>query len=164
MASRSEIEGAPVRIGPLRANQVMKVAQLRCDTFFQGSDRTVDDDAAGLRTLLEDATHEIALVAEEGDAIAGSCLFVRDEIEPAHDLGPWLAGLVVAEPFRGRGIGRRLVSAVEAHCANLDCRMIYLYTHDAEGFYAAIGWQVVERFVDQGEPMVLMSRRLAKEE
>lgn len=67
----------------------------------------------------------------------------------------------MAEPFRGRGIGRRLASAIEAHCAKLACGTLYLYTHDAEEFYAAIGWQVVERFVDQGEPMVLMSRRLA---
>ncbi len=157
-------ENAGVTIGPMRGDQVQAVARLRCDTFFQGTDRTADDDAADLRTLLEDGAYEIALVAEEGGAIAGSCLFVRDEIEPAHDVGPWLAGLVVAEPHRGRGIGRRLVSAIEAHCANLDCGTIYLYTHDAEGFYDAIGWQVVERFVDQGEPMVLMSRRLARED
>jgi predicted N-acetyltransferase YhbS len=157
-------ENAGVTIGPLREEQIAAVARLRCDAFFQGSDRTVEDDEAGLGALLADGVYGIALVAEEGGIVAGSCLFVRNEIEPAHDVGPWLAGLIVAEPFRGRGIGRRLVSAIEAHCANLDCRTIYLYTHDAEDFYAAIGWQVVERFVDQSELMVVMSRRLAEEE
>ena len=37
---------------------------------------------------------------------------------------------------------------------------IYLYTTDAEGYYEALGWQVVDRFDWDGEPFVLMCRDL----
>lgn len=148
-----------VTTGPLKEHQVETVARLRCEAFFQASDRTVEEDAEDLRQLLRDGVFEIALVPEIDGVAVGSCLIVRREIEPAHDVGPWLAGLVVAEPHRGRGTGRRLVSAIETHCATRDCRKIYLYTHDAEHFYAGLGWQVAQRFMDRGEAMVLMSKR-----
>ncbi|WP_413771478.1 GNAT family N-acetyltransferase [Mesorhizobium sp. PAMC28654] len=54
-------------------------------------------------------------MARIGDVLVGTCLMVRHELEPAHDLTPWLAGLVVEVGQRGRGIGAALVRAIEAH-------------------------------------------------
>lgn len=147
-------------IEPMKADQVDAVARLRHAAFFAGTTRTVENDARDLRILLRDDTFEIALVAEAGGVVAGTCLFVRNEIEPAHDLSPWLAGLVVAEPYRGRGIARRLVAAIEAHASRLGCNTLYLYTDDAEPLYAALGWEVVERFTQDGHEQVLMARGL----
>lgn len=150
-------------IGPMREHQVETIARLRCSAFFEGSDRTVAEDAEDLRGLLRDGVFETALAAEIGGAAVGSCLFVRNELEPAHDLTPWLAGLVVAPGWRGRGFGRDLVRAVERHAARVGCAKLHLYTGAAEPFYAALGWQVDDRFIDHGEAMVLMSRRLEEE-
>lgn len=149
-----------VTIAPMRADQVDAVARLRCATFFADTARTVEDDTRDLQLLLRDDTFEIALVAEAGGAVVGTCLFVRNEIEPAHDVGPWLAGLVVDQPYRGCGIARRLVAAIEAHAARLGCETIYLYTDDAELLYAALGWEVVERFTQDDVRQVLMARGL----
>jgi GNAT superfamily N-acetyltransferase len=153
----------PVRIRSAKpaADELAAIAQLRYDAFFEGSDRSLEQDRGELETFVRDQGYEVALVAECDGRLAGTCLFVRDEIEPQHDVSPWLAGLVVAPEFRGRGVGSMLVQAIEAHARSAGCPVIHLYTYGAEGFYAALGWSVVERFQDCGEPAVLMSKDLS---
>jgi GNAT superfamily N-acetyltransferase len=81
-------------------------------------------------------------------------------LEPAHDLTPWLAGLVVAEEHLGKGIGSALVNAVERRAAAAGIATLYLYTWQARAFYPALGWKAVETFEQDGETMMLMSRGL----
>ncbi|WP_244571131.1 GNAT family N-acetyltransferase [Mesorhizobium carmichaelinearum] len=139
---------------------VEAVTRLRVAAFFEGSARTPDEDAAGLRTLLAGDGFETALVARVDDVAAGTCLLVRRELEPAHDLTPWLAGLVVDHNHRKKGIGRALVAAIEAHAASIGVERLYLYTWEARDFYSALGWVVVEPFEQDSHPMLLMSREL----
>lgn len=54
---------------------------------------------------------DLALVAEEAGRVAGFNLLLADGVEAVIDL------IAVAEPFRGRGVGRRLVAAGFAHYA-----------------------------------------------
>jgi len=139
---------------------VETIARLRLAAFFDGTSRTLDEDMAGLRDLLAGDGFEAALVARDQGRPIGSCLLVRNEIDPAHDLTPWLAGLVVDESHRGQGVGRALVTAIEAHAASAGVGTLYLYTWQARRFYEALGWIAVERFEQEGEPMLLMSRSL----
>jgi predicted N-acetyltransferase YhbS len=140
---------------------IQTVAQLRVATFFEGADRTLDEDMTGLRKLLTTSDgFEVSLVARVHGELAGTVLLVRNEIEASHKLTPWLAGLVVKQDFRLLGVGTMLVKAVEAHGATMGVKTLHLYTWDAQDFYASLGWQVVERFRQDGEPMVLMSRDL----
>ena len=136
------------------------MTRLRVAAFFEGSARTADEDAAGLRLLLAGDGFETALVARIGDVSVGTCLLVRHELEPAHDLTPWLAGLVVDDAHRGRGIGRALVAAIEAHAASIGVEKLYLYTWEARDFYAGLGWVAIEPFEQGGHPMLLMAREL----
>jgi predicted N-acetyltransferase YhbS len=145
----------------MREEDVEALAHLRVEAFFKDSDRTQVEDAAGLRELLHGDGFECALVARIDAESVGSVLFVRHELEPAHALTPWLAGLVVAENFRGRGIGVALVRAVEAHARAVGANRLHLYTWQARNFYAALGWQAVETVVQGDEPMLLMMRKPA---
>lgn len=147
-------------IEPMREGDVEAVAGLRIETFFEGSHRTQVEDATGLRELLHGDGFECSLVARIDAEPVGSVLFVRHELEPAHDLTPWLAGLVVAKNFRGQGIGAALVRAVEAHARVAGANRLYLYTWQARDFYAALGWEAVETVAQDGEPMLLMMRKL----
>jgi GNAT superfamily N-acetyltransferase len=140
---------------------VAGVAQLRLAAFFEGTGRTLEEDAAALRQLLAGDGFEAAYVARIGDVLVGTCLMVRHELEPAHDLTPWLAGLVVEAGQRGRGIGAALVRAIEAHALATGVETLHLYTWEARGFYSALGWDTVEAFSQDGEPTVLMSRKLS---
>lgn len=136
------------------------VAQLRFDAFFRGSTRTLEEDAAGLQRLAASDSFERALVARIDGAPVGSVLLVQHELEPAHDLTPWLAGLVVAGKHQRQGIGSALVRAVEERAAAAGIATLYLYTWQARAFYAALGWKAVETLEQDGETMMLMSRNL----
>lgn len=147
-------------IEPMTERDVEAVARLRVAAFFEGSARTAEEDAVGLRLLLAGDGFETALVARIGDVSVGTCLLVRHELEPAHELTPWLAGLVVDHDHRNKGIGRALVAAIEAHAAAIGVERLYLYTWEARDFYSGLGWVVVEPLEQDGHPMLLMSRQL----
>ena len=53
----------------------------------------------------------------------------------------WVDELLVAPDFRGRGIGRRLMDAIERWAATRDCRLVSLATGGARSFYEQLGYQ-----------------------
>ncbi|MEO5755518.1 MAG: GNAT family N-acetyltransferase [Mesorhizobium sp.] len=118
----------PPTIEPMAESDVTTVARLRVAAFFEGTGRTLEDDVADLRKLLLGDGFEAALVARIGDVPVGTCLLVRHELEPAHELTPWLAGLVVDASHRHKGIGAALVKAIEAHAASAGVEML-ISTH-----------------------------------
>ncbi len=135
-------------------------AQWRFDAFLKDDGFTFEESLTQLEALVERQDYEIALLAEVEDVPAGTCLFVREEIDPRHELTPWLAGLFVTPDFRGQSIGRALVAAIEDHGRLVGCARLYLYSTTAESFYARLGWQVAQRFSWDGTPFVLMQRDL----
>ncbi|MBN9242311.1 MAG: GNAT family N-acetyltransferase [Mesorhizobium sp.] len=148
-------------IDMMNEHDIEPVARLRMAAFFGGAVRTLGHDVAGLHRLLTgDDRLEVAFVARVDGMPAGTVLLVRHELDAAHDVTPWLAGLVVGPAFRGRGIGAALVKAVEAHGRAQGVEVLHLYTWEARRFYASLGWRSVETFEEHGEPMMLMSRRL----
>lgn len=151
---------ADIAIVRMMTSHLARAAALRHAAFFAGTARTAKDDAVGLAALMNGDGFDAAFVAEADAELIGTCLLVRRELDPRHDLSPWLAGLVVAEEFRGRSIGSRLVRSVEDHARAQGCGAIHLYTDAAEPFYARLGWKVAARFDMDGEPSVLMSRQL----
>jgi GNAT superfamily N-acetyltransferase len=136
------------------------VARWRYDAFFAQDGITFEGSRDALRAWMEGLGYETALLAEVGGQPAGSCLFVREEIDPKHDLTPWLAALYVAPEYRKRGIASALVRAAEQHARGVGCRELYLYTITAEPLYSKLGWTAHDRFESNGEKFVLMARAL----
>ena len=136
------------------------VARWRYDAFYAQDGGTFEESRDALRAWMDGLGYEIALLAEVDGQPAGSCLFVREEIDPKHDLTPWLAALYVAPEFRERGIASALVRAIEEHARNVGCKQLYLYTITAEPLYAKLGWIMRERFDWHGEKFVLMALAL----
>jgi GNAT superfamily N-acetyltransferase len=136
------------------------IARWRYDAFFAQDGGTFEESRDALRAWMDGLGYETALLAEVDGQPAGSCLFVREEIDPKHDLTPWLAALYVAPEFRKRGIASALVRAIQEHARNVGCRELYLYTVTAEPLYAKLGWTARDRFEANGEQFVLMTRTL----
>jgi ribosomal protein S18 acetylase RimI-like enzyme len=85
------------------------------------------------------------IVAEVESEIAGlGALHVQNLVE-RDDLGCEVAGLVVGERFRRRGIGELLMQALEAEARRRGGRFLVLNTAhrraDAHAFYEALGYE-----------------------
>jgi predicted N-acetyltransferase YhbS len=141
---------------------IKRVAELRRVAFFAGSAYTLAEDREVLWRLAatKDET-ELGFVAEADGAVVGSGLLVARELAQYHDVGPWLAGLIVHSDWRGQGIGSMLVRAIEDQARRNGAARLHLYAYGAERFYQALDWTLSERFTDKDSAQcALMVREL----
>jgi len=98
--------------------------------------------AATFENLLRQAADPdripLCLVALGGDQVLGTVNLIANDDEARPHLAPWLAALIVAPAFRGRGVGTALVQRVLSEAARLDYKTVYLGT-DAPAFYQKLG-------------------------
>jgi GNAT superfamily N-acetyltransferase len=83
-----------------------------------------------------------------------------DDMDIRPDLTPWLASLYVVPAQRGRGLGRMLVRAAEEEARTRGVAELYLYTPAQEDFYAALGWERLERCAYRATAVTIMRRSL----
>ena len=122
---------------------------------------SLQDSIEQLRAVARgDRPREAGVIAFAGNDPAGICLMVEEELEPLHDVSPWLASLFVAPEFRRRGIARLLITAIEHHARMRGVETLYLYTVDAEALYLKCGWQVLDRVIEHGKPLALLMKNL----
>jgi GNAT superfamily N-acetyltransferase len=134
-------------------------ARWRADTFSV-LEASFEQELRSLELFASDQSQGVALVAKVGDEPIGTCLLVESEIEPNHDVSPWLAGLFVVPEYRRRGAGAVLVRAIEDQARQRGVSRLYLYTTAAAGFYARIGWVVLDHTHWKGSETALMARDL----
>ena len=119
-----------------------------------------EQELRSLELFASDQSHGVALVAKADGEPVGTCLLVESEIEPDHDVSPWLAGLFVVPEYRGKGVGAASVRAIEDQARQRELSRVYLYTTHAVGFYKRLGWKVMDRTNWQGFDTALMVRDL----
>jgi GNAT superfamily N-acetyltransferase len=134
-------------------------ARWRAETFSV-LEASFEQELRSLELFASDQSHGVALVAKDGDEPIGTCLLTESEIEPNHDLSPWLVGLFVVPEHRRRGAGAVLVRAIEDQARERSFARLYLYTTAAEGFYAKHGWALLDRSNWRGFETALMAREL----
>jgi predicted N-acetyltransferase YhbS len=127
---------------------------------FSVLEASFEQELRSLEQFASDQSHGVALVAKIGDEPVGTCLLVESEIEPNHDVSPWLAGLFVVPEHRRQGAGATLVRAIEDQARQRGVPRLYLYTSAAAGFYAKLGWAMLERTDWKGFDTALMARDL----
>ena len=91
--------------------------------------------------------------------VLGSVSLLLDDLPGYECLSPWLASLFVRPECRRRGLGGRLLKAAVAEARRLGVTVLYLFTADHEGYYAARGWSVAGRTSTGGQPVSIMTRR-----
>ncbi len=134
-------------------------ARWRAETFSV-LEASFEQELKSLELFASDQSLGVALVAKVGDEPIGTCLLVESEIEPNHDVSPWLAGLFVVPEHRRNGAGAVLVRAIEDQARQRGVSRLYLYTTAAAGFYAKIGWAMLDRTDWKGFDTALMARDL----
>ena len=119
-----------------------------------------EQELRSLELFASDQSHGVALVAKADGQPVGTCILAESEIEPNHDVSPWLAGLFVVPEYRGKGVGAALVRAIEDQARQRELSRVYLYTTHAVGFYKRLRWKVMDRTNWQGFDTALMVRDL----
>lgn len=121
---------------------------------------SIENEMRGLEALTRDQTSQVALVAHVDGILSGTCLLVTREIEPRHDVSPWLVGLFVVPERRRQGVATALVRATEDEARVRGVRRLHLYATDTAGYYTRLGW-VEQDVVDwMGYRTTLMIRDL----
>lgn len=118
-------------------------------------------------SYVEKAARLESFLARDDGATVGVALVDRHFPESAE-----LALLAVHHSYRGQGIGRRLVAAVEELLRTDDCRFLEVHTvgpsyadegyAETRAFYTAMGFSPVHEFdrLDWDGPTLLMIKRL----
>ena len=122
--------------------------------------RTLSDVESSIRERVNKDVLPVALLAFEGSILVGTICLRTHDMDTRLDLSPWLAGLYVAESWRGRGIGTEMVNAIEQTASTLGIRKLYLYTLRAEPFYSRMVWQVKETTEYHGAKVTIMEKIL----
>jgi N-acetylglutamate synthase-like GNAT family acetyltransferase len=119
--------------------------------------------------LAELATHTArraaptTVIALADGRLAGSASLLLEDMPGTAAWSPWLASVFVEPAHRGRGIGAALVDRVVVDAGRLGFPALYLFTTEAEAWYAPRGWRVREHLVYAGRDAVIMGLDLNPE-
>ena len=103
----------------------------------------------------------ITLIAVDNGLLVGAGSLKLDEPGSKEGVSPWIGGLYIKSTFRGRGLGRDLVLALESKAKEFGVTALYLSADTAVDFYLKLGWQVLERVESFGvRDVAVMTKRL----
>jgi GNAT superfamily N-acetyltransferase len=112
-----------------------------------------------LRSHMNKDRLPIAWVAHSRGDVFGTAALRTHDLEGREDLTPWLGGVFVRPEHRRRGIAATLCRVVEEKGWSLGFETLYLFTTDQQSLYSRLGWQISERAIWRGNPVVIMMRR-----
>ena len=125
------------------------------------SGRSLASALARTHALVEAAGFEKTFVLLEDGIPAAMASLVRDDLDERPDLTPWLAGVYVNPPFRGRGHAVRVVRQVEQAAVAELVATLWLYTSTAPGLYRKLGWHDHAEIERPSGRSLIMNRSLS---
>jgi GNAT superfamily N-acetyltransferase len=144
------------------AGAVPALAQWHHDQWHMITpDLTVADRIAGFQSRMRRLEVPTAFVAILDEVLVGMACLVAHDMDTRPELTPWLATVLVAPDYRGRGIGSALSERVVAEGRALAFPKLYLVTFDKSSFYARLGWKHFEQTEYLGLPATIMIRGLS---
>jgi GNAT superfamily N-acetyltransferase len=128
--------------------------------FYPG--KSVENVASAMRERTNKNNIPLALVALEGETLVGTVCLKNHDMDTRRDLSPWLAGLYVAEFYRGQGIGTALVKSIEQKAKEIGVPKVYLYTPSAQSFYLRIAWRFREGTEYHSTEVAIMEKEMTQ--
>lgn len=116
------------------------------DFFASSSQEEIEQ--TYFRAALEERELPVVLVAEVDGQVCGT-VAIRVTGPDSHP-GPWLSGLWVDAPFRGRGVAGELTRAMTAETWQLGYPELFAATATAHRLFRRLGWEELGDFPYHG--------------
>ena len=111
-----------------------------------GYPTTAEETVERLRSVSRYSEHAVFVAEANGKLVGWVHVFMRPSLTTEHSAE--IAGLVVDEHCRGRGIGQALMSQAERWAMEQGCRMVTLRSNlkrlRAHAFYERLGYETVK--------------------
>jgi GNAT superfamily N-acetyltransferase len=144
-----------------------KFAQIGAQWAFDNWKETDPNDDIGwyLNVYSESAVDSsslpisLAAVASNDELAGVACVVLDDALPDANEPGPWVAAVFVNPEYRGRSVGKQLVTEAVSRARDLGHSDVYLYTRDVAHWYETFGWERVrETHIHQKSITVMVNR------
>lgn len=122
---------------------------------------TLEQTIAGFHDLVRTNDGQIARAALSDGELAGFALLIDNDLETHAHLKPWVASVFVSPAYRGRGIAKSLVRAIEKVAAELGHGEAFLYTNKPD-LYRQIGWEDCEQLDGDYADMLILNKKIAR--
>ncbi|MBC8716768.1 GNAT family N-acetyltransferase [Ochrobactrum sp. Marseille-Q0166] len=122
---------------------------------------TEEQIASALQDLIHSTDGQAVRAALWNGELAGFVLLIHNDLDSHPHLKPWVASLLVAPEFRGRGIAKALMASIEAAAHELGYGEVYLYT-DKPDLYRKIAWNDFETLTGEDEGMLILHKKIAQ--
>ena len=113
-----------------------------------------------LQSFSNEGNLPVGIIAFSNGAPCGAAALKAESIPSHPHLRPWAAAGFVLPELRGRGIGAKLLSALEAEARALGYSSIYCGTATANSLLQRAEWQVIDRVQLHGKEVSVYKRAL----
>ncbi|MCL7997052.1 GNAT family N-acetyltransferase [Brucella sp. 21LCYQ03] len=127
----------------------------------QAAGATEEQIVDALNELIHATDGQAVRAALWNGELAGFVLLIHNDLESHPHLKPWVASLLVAPEFRGRGVAKALMASIETAAHELGYSEAYLYT-DKPDLYRKIGWSDFEELTGDDEGILILNKKIAR--
>lgn len=141
--------------------ELVELRYLEWRDLYEASGISKDDLSAYISTQVDPNVIPFTIILTENGTLVGGGGIKCHESSTKDGLSPWVGGLYIKTEYRGRGLGLRLLHALEEQAKSIGVKTLYLSADSAEEFYIKNGWSVMEYVESCGVRRVaLMSKDL----
>lgn len=127
----------------------------------QAAGATEDEVVSALQDIIHSTNGQTARAALCNGELAGFVLLIHNDLDTHPHLKPWVASVLVAPEFRGRGIAKALMTSIEAAAGELGYNETYLYTYKPD-LYRKMAWSDYEELTGDDEGMLILHKQIAR--
>lgn len=127
----------------------------------QAAGPTEEEVASALQDIIHSNDGQAARAALWNGELAGFVLLIHSDLDSHPHLKPWVASVLVATEFRGRGIATALMTAIETAAHDLGYSEVYLYTYKPD-LYRKMAWGDFEELTGENEGMLILNKKIAR--
>lgn len=130
------------RFQELKENELKLIIDTHYNHWVKHNPKMVKEDTIEKFSKIytkEELPFGIALL--EDNHIVGFCVLKLECLKKYPEFSPWISDVMILEPFRGKGYGKKLVSFGEQILKEYGYETIYLWTDQAPEFYKKLDFQ-----------------------